>query len=243
MPSADPPPPFVGRFLPTPEFSGDDGATDPLLERALAAYAVDPARAPDVLFALAASRVLVPIVAVLATAATTSAGLTHDTSSDMALVTIVGRDGRRALPVFGSLASLAAWRPDARPVPVQAQRAALSAYAENAEVLLLDVGGPRTFLVEGQALRALAEGTVRRPLYDDDEASAALAAATRDQAAVIAGRLEPAPGADARVVLTLRAGTSATAVAQVVAERLRDSDVFRSRVLRGLELAVEPPNA
>ena len=115
---------FAGRMIADPGFAGDDGEADPRLAGALEAYAADPARSPEVIFALASSRVLVPIVAVPRETGTVG-GLAHDKSSDMALVTVVGRDGRRALPVFSSVAALAAWRVDARPVPVEAQRSTL----------------------------------------------------------------------------------------------------------------------
>ena len=45
----------------------------------------------------------------------------------MAAMTLLAADGHRALPVFTSIAALAAWDPAARPVPVTAARAAQAA--------------------------------------------------------------------------------------------------------------------
>jgi hypothetical protein len=146
------------RRIPDPGFAGDDGAADPALRSALASYAVDPARQIDVLLALQAARVLVPVVAVLGEVEVDATGLAHDKTSDMATALLTGRDGRQALLAFTGLDSLAAWRDDARPVPVAAALAARSALQEGASALVLDVAGPTTYAVEGDALDALARG-------------------------------------------------------------------------------------
>jgi hypothetical protein len=59
---------------------------------------------------------------------------------------------------FTSTATLTAWDPEARPVPVAAQLAAATAVQEGADALLLDVAGPARFVVEGDDLRRLAAG-------------------------------------------------------------------------------------
>jgi hypothetical protein len=120
----------------------DTGAADPELATALAAYAADPAREPDVLAALAGARLLVPVVAVLGKSETDPDGLVHDKSSDMATVLMRGSDGRRALLAFTGLEALQRWDPDARPVPVPARTAALAALQDGAEALLIDLAGP-----------------------------------------------------------------------------------------------------
>jgi hypothetical protein len=146
------------RRIPDPGFAGDNGAADSLLRAALAAYAADPARQVDVLLALPPARLLVPVVAVLGEAQMDDAGLTHDKSSDMATALLTGRDGRQALLAFTGLDTLAAWRPDARPVPVTTALAARSALQEGAAALVIDVAGPTTYAVEGEVLDALARG-------------------------------------------------------------------------------------
>jgi hypothetical protein len=84
----------------------------------------------------------------------------------MAAVLMRGGDGRLALLAFTSTDALAAWNPDARPVPVAARIAAQSAVQEKASALLLDVAGPTTLVVEGDDLVALAAGW-RRVLVGD----------------------------------------------------------------------------
>jgi hypothetical protein len=146
------------RRIPDPGFAGDDGSADAGLRAALAAYATDQARQVDVLLALPSARLLVPVVAVLGEAEVDEAGLAHDKTSDMATALLTGRDGRQALLAFTGLDTLAAWRSDARPVPVTTALAARSALQEGAAALVIDVAGPTTYAVEGEVLDALARG-------------------------------------------------------------------------------------
>jgi hypothetical protein len=120
----------------------DTGVADQALADALAAYAADPAREPEVLEALAEARLLVPVVAELGEAETGPDGLVRDKSADMATVLMRGADGRLALLAFTGLESLQRWDPDARPVPVPARTAALAALQDGAAALLIDVAGP-----------------------------------------------------------------------------------------------------
>jgi hypothetical protein len=125
----------------------DTGEPDPGLSAALAAYADDPGREPEVLAALPAARLLVPVVAELAEAETGPDGLARDKSADMATVLMRGVDGRLALLAFTGLEALRRWDPEARPVPVPAPTAALSALQDGAEALLIDVAGPVAYAV------------------------------------------------------------------------------------------------
>lgn len=152
------PDPTHSRVIPDPGFAGDDGAAQPDLARALAAWDRDPAAYADALGALREARVLVPVVAVLGEVEIDEAGLTHDKSSDMATVLVQGADGRLALLAFSGTEALAAWSPDARPVPVTTAVAARSALLDGAAALVLDLAGPVRFVVEGEDLRGLAEG-------------------------------------------------------------------------------------
>lgn len=246
----------TGKPIPDPGFAGDQGEADACLAAALATYTRDPVREPEVLAALAAARVFVPVVAVLAEETDVPAGdLRREKSTDMALATLIGTDGRRALPVFSSVATLAAWNAEARPVPVEAPRAALSAAAEGAQVLVVDVAGPTSYVVSGSALRRLAEGDACRPAYDDPRVADEVARLCAEHPAVRAAWLVPAEGLDARVVLQVEAGTASrqdlyadsaaavSAAAHEFAAAVRDSDVLRAVLLRGLDLALLPPDA
>lgn len=163
--------PWAGRDLPAQEkyhnFDTDDGAMDPGYAAALAALASGDGTEAQVVASLAHARVFIPIVAQLAEQTIGENGLASDKESDMALVTLQGPDGRRALPAFSHAEALTRWHPEARPVAVYAARAALSAVAEEAQLLVVDPGSQRPFVVRRPAMWALAQQQNWRPSYAD----------------------------------------------------------------------------
>jgi SseB protein N-terminal domain len=227
--------PWAGRNLTPQPFAGDDGSADPALAAALA-DGDEHALAE----ALATARVLVPVVAVLGEerAPVGPTGLVSDKSADMAVATLVGRDGRKALPVFSSLAALAAWDARARPVPAEGPRAALSAVADGCDALVVDPAGPRTVVVRRPVLWALAQGRPWLPPARDPEVLAAVGQALAGLGADVAS----APGrrGDLRVRLALPAGLDAgqlSALLEQAQARLGASEVLAERV-EGLELEI-----
>lgn len=213
-------------------FEADDGRRAAGLAAALAAWDAvgdDPLervrRERDVVAALAGSRVFAPVVAELGEVDGTTGG---DKSADMALALLTRPDGRRALPLFTDLAALTAWRPDARPVPVPAEQAALSGVQEECDVLVLDPAGPVRFVVRRSAFWALARGSAWIPAPLDPAVAAAVAAAVGDLAEVRATRCEPGRGAELRVVLGVVPGLGRDSLDDVlrrVGERLADGVV------------------
>ena len=149
---------FEGSRIPDPGFAGDTGGADPRLSVALADYGSGAAAYVDVLDAIQAARLLVPVVAVADEVEIDEHGLAHDKTSDMATVLMQGADGRMALLAFTGLDSLAAWQADARPVAVTCRTAAQAAVQESAAALVVDVAGPVTFAIEGGDLEALGAG-------------------------------------------------------------------------------------
>ncbi len=87
-------PRFDGARILQPGFPGDTGEADPELAAALAAQDGTAATFAGVVAALAGTRLLVPVVAVLGEVEVDEAGLAHDKSSDMAAVLLTGADGR-----------------------------------------------------------------------------------------------------------------------------------------------------
>ncbi|NVM95227.1 SseB family protein [Arthrobacter wenxiniae] len=163
--------PWSGRSLPDQakyhNFDADDGATDPRYQAAVSRLLGGSGSEADVVASLAEARVFIPIVAQLADRAVGENGLASDKESDMALVTLQAPDGRRALPAFTNAAALSTWHPEARPVAVHAARAALSAVAEEAQLLVLDPGSERPFVVRRPAMWALAQQRQWLPSYAD----------------------------------------------------------------------------
>ena len=252
--------PWAGRSLSGDDakihnFEDDDGAADAGYLAALADLAAGTGDEAAVVAALATARVFVPILAQLAEEGEGATGvhgdqLHSDKQADMALVTLKAPDGRTAMPVFTSAASLKAWHPEARPVAVYAARAALSAVAEGAELLVLDPGSDLTFVVRRPAVWALAQQQTWTPSYADPDLAGALgegavgfpavrrveihpgggvASATAD------GRRLPGGGAgpELRVVLYLEDGLDAAGVQSIVAglnNAWARNEIFAERV-------------
>ena len=103
--------PWARRDLSPSGFEGDTGISDPVVLAALGGSDEEAMMA-----ALASARFLVAVVAHADEIVTGDDGLVHDASVDMALVTLVAPDGRRALPAFTGLTELTAWDASARPV-------------------------------------------------------------------------------------------------------------------------------
>jgi hypothetical protein len=174
----------TGRELPpTSAFAGDDGSADPRVAAALGAVAAGNGSTAEVVEALAGTRVLVPVLAELEASETVEVGghaHTVDKEASAGIVALQAPDGRTALPVFSSVAAMTAWRKDARPVPTEVARAALSAVDEGWELLVLDAGGPTTVLVPRPAVWALAQQQTWRPAVTEDGAALVVDPGVRD---------------------------------------------------------------
>ncbi|MEZ0449726.1 SseB family protein [Cellulomonas sp. ICMP 17802] len=217
---------MTGRELPpSSPFAGDDGTADPAVAAALAALDAGSGTVAAVVDALAGTRVLVPVLAELEVEDTVvHDGHEHvvDKEASAGIVALRAPDGRTALPVFTSVATMAAWRPDARPVPSDVARAALSAVTEGWEVLVVDPGGPTTVLVPRPAVWALAQQERWRPAVTadgvDPELRAAVAAAVGAVPGVVAVDAVPGTRAEVAVVVDLVAGLDRAGLDAVLAQ-------------------------
>lgn len=134
------------RSLASPQFPGDDGTVAPELA---GAFGDDLA----VLQVLPEVRVFVPIVALLG-----EVPAEGDKNADMAAVLMTGADGRQALLAFSSVATMAVWDPQARPVPILGRDAARATLDEGAAAILLDLANPSFTVVETDDVEHLAAG-------------------------------------------------------------------------------------
>ncbi|MDQ0850919.1 hypothetical protein QFZ65_002857 [Arthrobacter sp. B3I9] len=252
--------PWAGRSLSGDDarihnFDDDDGAADAGYLAARADLLAGEGSEAGVVASLATARVFVPILARLAEEAEGAAdaqgdALHGDKQADMALVTLKAPDGRTAMPAFTSAAALKAWHPDARPVAVYAPRAALSAVAEGADLLVLDPGSDLPFVVRRPAVWALAQQRTWTPSYADPELAQTLGEAAAGFPAVrrveihpgggvaslaADGRQLPGGGAgpELRVQLYLEDGLDAAGVQSIVAglnEAWARNELFAERV-------------
>lgn len=228
---------WEGKSIPSHGFSGDTGAADAALVAALVAAHATPGDDAEsaVMEHVALARWLVPVVAV-ASEVDDSGPHAVDTRSDMAAVTLTSPDGSRALPMFTSLESLAAWDAGARPVPVRAAAAAQAAISEDCHVLLVDVASSHATVLRPSMLWALAQERAWEPSHRDAHVAAAVRAAVEREPQVTSHRLEagdPAGAGVLRVVLTLEPGLDAAlvgAVATRIGERIATDGETRARI-------------
>jgi hypothetical protein len=217
-----------GRELPAGPFAGDDGAADPTLARALDRLGADARAEVEVVAALAQARLFVAIVA------------RSGDGAELDLLTVTAADGRRALPVFSSVATLARWRPEARPVPVPGRRAALSAVADGCDLVDLDPAGPVRYLVRRPAVWALGRGRDWVPSYADADLAREVAAHCAQEG--LLSHCEPGTTAELRVVLGAPEGRTGPQVHEAMerlSRRLAESERFTDAV-DSLELTVAP---
>jgi hypothetical protein len=232
------------------QFRDDNGAADPRVTQALAAYVAGEGSEQAALTALSATRLLVPVVAVLADGSPPAQGAARgdkgpppvqgaargDKNSEMALPTLIGQDGRPAVLAFTCLDALARWRRNARPVPATADRVWRAAVADGCAVVI-DVAGPVPLAVEGARLDALAGGQPVPPPYEDPDVRAEVEAAIAAEPAIAGFHLaaSSADGTDLAIRLSLTVRDW-----EPVVERAASSIAARlaGRLRRGIEFSV-----
>jgi SseB protein N-terminal domain len=175
--------PWSGRAFESNAWAGDDGTAPPAFLEAVAALHEGAAGPAAVVDTLRPVRLLVPLVADLAEA-DEAQGRTHDKRAELALPTVAGPDGRRVLPAFTSAATMAGWRPGARPVPVPARQVALGAAADGTELVIIDPGSPTQFGLRRSAVEALARDLPWSPPWEDAAVISAIRALAEQEPAV-----------------------------------------------------------
>ncbi len=232
-----------GRRIAGPGYPDDDGSADPGAAAALADYAAGQGSEHAALTALARTRLLVPVVAVLTEAEEASHGRAErsEKASEMALPKLVGADGREAVIAFTGMEALTRWRADARPVPVPAGQV-WQAGIEEASAVVVDVAGPVPLAVEGARLAALAKGKPVPQPHEDPDLLAAARTAAEDEPLIGGITLGPGQaGTDLSVAVTLSedcapAGPGVQEAIQRVVETL--AAAAGGRLRRGLEVTI-----
>ena len=230
------------------QFRGDRGAADPRVTAALAAYQAGQGSERAALGALAAARLLVPVIAEPSHKEPSHKGQSGegesgkgqgDKDSEMVLPTLIGRDGRAAVLAFTGLDALARWRPDARPVPAEADRVWRAAVADGYAVVI-DVAGPVPLAVEGARLAALAGGQPVPPPHEDPDVRTEVQAAVAAEPAIAGFSLAPGHRGAADLAITLHLaprqdadrGPAVNRAAAGIATRLG------ARLRRGIEVVI-----
>ena len=233
--------PVPGLSIGDHRFSSDDGAADPVAAAALAAFASGAGSEHAALTSLASVRLLVPVLA--APVQDSGPGVSRDKASEMSIPTLVGSDGRPAVPAFTCLDALVRWRPGARPVLVEAGRVWQSAAADSCAVVL-DVAGPVPLAIDGARLAALARAAAVPLPHQDPDVLAEVTQIVAGQPTIDAVRLA-AGGADGDLTIELTVSPGHPGPAADLARIIGAAVLARlgGRLRRGVQVAISPPPA
>lgn len=177
--------PWEGRsFEPNPHAS-DDGSADPALLAALLRFRSGEGSQVEVVDAFRSARVLVPLIAERGEEGIAPNGLVVDKTQELSIVTVAAPDGRRVQPVFSSVTAMQKWDATARPIPVEAIRAALAASSEDTDLIVLDPTSETEFVLRRPAVWAVAQKHAWEPSFHSPEVFAALQESVGQELAVI----------------------------------------------------------
>lgn len=188
--------PWEGREFDQNPFAGDDGTTPPHLARALAAFREMSSDSDDkvslhvaLIDAVRSSRFLIPLIAEAGDYGINDAGLVVEKTQELAIVTVAGPAGQKVLPLFSSVEAMHVWNPEARPIPMEARRAALGAVADGAVWIVVDPKSSTEFVMRRPTVEALAKDEPWTPNHIDPELQEILDASIADEPLIEAIRL------------------------------------------------------
>lgn len=177
--------PWEGRAFESNPHSGDDGSADPALLAALLRFRTGEGSQVEVVDAFRAARVLIPLIAEKGEEGVAPSGLAVDKTQELSIVTVAAPDGRKVQPVFSSVTAMQKWDPTARPIPVEAIRAALAASSEDTDLIVLDPTSDTEFVIRRPAVWAIAQEQAWEPSFHSREVFAALQESIAHELAVI----------------------------------------------------------
>lgn len=177
--------PWEGRSFEANPHAADDGSADPALLAALLRFRAGEGAQTEVVDAFRDARVLVPLIAEKGEAGVAPSGLPVDKTQELSIVTVAAPDGRRVQPVFSSVEAMGQWDATARPIPVEAVRAALAASADDTDLIVLDPTADTEFVIRRPAVWAVAQGQRWEPSFLSPEVFVALQESVAHELAVI----------------------------------------------------------
>ena len=204
--------PFEGREFRRHPFAGDDGSTPDELAEALDSWARSqaPSAVVDIVEALRTDRILVPLIAEAGDIGYTPEGSLVEKTQELSIVTVEGPDGTPVGLIFSDVASLSAWRADARPQPAEAARAAAWALEAGLTRLVINPTTPSECVLRRGALVSLITGQPYLPPWEDPEVLGALEGGLGDSGVLVSVRSGwaegPPPGVDLIVEVGLEPG-------------------------------------
>jgi hypothetical protein len=248
---------WAGRSFEPNAFAADDGSTPAAYAEALAAFHALPedsaeraAAHSSLIDAVRTSRFLIPLVAEAGDEGLNAKGLRVDKTQELAIVRVQGPEGQTVLPIFSSVAAMAAWRADARPVPADGLRAAASALLDNCDWVVIDATSDTEIVLRRPTLRAIAARQPWTPPHADPQVTTEVGIAVGGDARISAFTLvsgDPQAsglGHDLIIQVSLESGLTPDQFTQLLGDfssRLGESPTLTERV-DNLLVRVKPSN-
>lgn len=177
--------PWEGRSFESNPHAADDGSADPALLAALLRFRAGEGSEVEVIDAFRHARVLIPLIAEKGEEGIAPSGLAVDKTQELSIVTVSAPDGRSVQPVFSSVEAMQKWDATARPIPVEAVRAALAASSDDTDLIVLDPTSPTEFVIRRPAVWAIAQAHAWEPSFLSPEVFSALQESVASELAVI----------------------------------------------------------
>jgi len=202
--------PWQGRSFHDNPDAADDGTAPPRVLEAIRRFRAAEVGYREVLEALRAERLLLPLLAVRGDEGVGAHGRLVDKTQELSLVTAASPDGRPALLAFTSVDTMRSWNATARPIPIAVPRIALAVASEGTPLIVVDPGAATMFVVRRPAFRALATGEEWTPCFEDPEVLQAFLQTSSGEGDLVAMQLAPGDptarlaGAELLVQLSVR---------------------------------------
>jgi hypothetical protein len=177
--------PWAGRSFEPNSHASDDGSAPPAFVAAMARFRGGEVGPEVVVESLRDARLLMPLVAELGESGVGTHGQTVDKSQELSIVTVAAPDGRTVLPAFSDVPAMARWDAAARPIPTPMRRIALAAAHEGTDLVVVDPGSDREFVIRRPAVWAIARDIPWEPSYSSPEVFSALTASIASELAVL----------------------------------------------------------
>jgi hypothetical protein len=132
--------PWEGRTFQDNPHARDTGQTPADVAERLTEWRAGTGTFTDLVAAFAVNRFLVPLVVHAGEAFDVDNPVMEDKVQELAVITVAGPSGETVIPAFTSVAAMSVWNPDARPIPIEAQRVALAAASEHTDRIVVNPG-------------------------------------------------------------------------------------------------------
>ncbi len=230
--------PWEGRTFHDNPHAGDTGETPADVAESLTAWCNGTGSFTHLVAAFADNRFLIPLVTHAGDDFDVDNPVMEDKVQELSVITVAGPSGEKVIPAFTSVAAMNAWNPDARPIPIDAQRVALAAASEQTDRIVVNPGTD-SIVLRRPVVWSIAQGKPYTAPWESAEflsETRKLLAGIDDLVEVGVGPGDPnatGDGPDVRLILGLVDGLDADRVQTLVAEvqaRISNNDTYVDQV-------------